>query len=592
MASPKHPLEQSSPEAAQNAASAHTQAKRGLASNTVDYGDKDFALFLRRAFIKGAGYTDEDLKRPIVGIVNTDSDFNPCHGNVPALIEAAKRGISQAGALPMVFPTISLHESFAAPTSLYLRNLMSMDTEEMIRAQPMDAVLLIGGCDKTLPAQVMGALSAGRPFVVLPTGPMLSSQWAGERVGACTDCRRLWADFRAGRLNQAQINEANNRLVPSVGTCSVMGTASTMACVLEAMGLTVSGAASAPAVSADRIRVAQASGAAAAALASGQISMPAIGMDQFENALRTLLAVGGSTNGLVHLAAMMGRLGLNLDPARFNELANETPVLVDLKPGGQGYMPDFHDAGGMPRLMLALDGLLDLQISTVTGQTLAQRLKMLQEQGRVESHDQSVIRTKDNPIYPAGGLRFLSGNLAPEGAVIKPVAASRDLLVHQGRAVVFNGLEDMAKRLDDPDLDVKADDVLVLRGIGPLGAGMPEAGLIPIPKKLAAQGVRDMVRMSDGRMSGTAAGTIVLHISPEASTGGPLSLVRDGDQILLDVPSGRLELLVDSDELVRRQSEAAHTRLPTVAKPRGYGWLHGEQVLQAPQGCDFKFLRG
>jgi dihydroxy-acid dehydratase len=592
MASPKHPSNQSSSEATKNVAAASTQAKGGLASNTVDYGDKEFALFLRRAFIKGAGYTDEDLKRPIVGIVNTGSDFNPCHGNVPALIEAAKRGISQAGALPMVFPTISLHESFAAPTSLYLRNLMSMDTEEMIRAQPMDAVLLIGGCDKTLPAQVMGALSAGRPFVVLPTGPMLSSQWAGERVGACTDCRRLWADFRAGRLNQDQINEANNRLVPSVGTCSVMGTASTMACLLEAMGLTVSGAASAPAVSADRIRVAQASGEAAAALASGQVSMPTVGTPQFENALRTLLAVGGSTNGLVHLAAMMGRLGLNLDPARFNELANETPVLVDLKPGGQGYMPDFHDAGGMPRLMLALENLLDLQITTITGQTLVQRLTELQKQGRIESHEQSVIRSKDNPIYPAGGLRFLKGNLAPEGAVIKPVAASKNLLVHQGRAVVFDGLEDMAKRLDAPDLDVKADDILVLRGIGPLGAGMPEAGLIPIPKKLAAQGVRDMVRMSDGRMSGTAAGTIVLHISPEASAGGALSLVRDGDQILLDVPSGRLELLVEAGELVRRQAEKAHTQLPSVAKPRGYGWLHGEQVLQAPQGCDFKFLRG
>ncbi|MGA0909471.1 MAG: dihydroxy-acid dehydratase, partial [Burkholderiaceae bacterium] len=408
------------------------------------------ALFLRRAFIKGAGYTDEDLKRPIVGIVNTGSDFNPCHGNVPALIEAAKRGISQAGALPMVFPTISLHESFAAPTSLYLRNLMSMDTEEMIRAQPMDAVLLIGGCDKTLPAQVMGALSAGRPFVVLPTGPMLSSQWAGERVGACTDCRRLWADFRAGRLNQEQINEANNRLVPSVGTCSVMGTASTMACVLEAMGLTVSGAASAPAVSADRVRVAQASGEAAAALASGHISMPSVGMAQFDNALRTLLAVGGSTNGLVHLAAMMGRLGLALNPDHFNRLADDTPVLVDLKPGGQGYMPDFHEAGGMPRLMLALGERLDTQIATVTGQTLAERLTELRAQGRIETHEQSVIRGADNPIYPAGGLQFLSGNLAPDGAVIKPVAASKSLLVHQGRAVVFDGLEDMAKRLDAP----------------------------------------------------------------------------------------------------------------------------------------------
>ncbi|MGA1527233.1 MAG: dihydroxy-acid dehydratase, partial [Burkholderiaceae bacterium] len=292
-------------------------SRRGLSANTVDYGDRDFALFLRKAFIKGAGYTDEDLSKPIVGIVNTASDFNPCHGNVPALIEAAKRGVSQAGALPMVFPTISLHESFAAPTSLYLRNLMSMDTEEMVRAQPMDAVLLVGGCDKTLPAQVMGALSAGRPFVVLPTGPMMTSQWAGERVGACTDCRRLWADFRAGRLSQTQIDEANNRLVPSVGTCSVMGTASTMACILEVMGLTVAGAASAPAVSADRVRVAQASGAAAAALASQTVQMPKIQRAQFANALTTLLAVGGSTNALVHLSAMMGRLGLELDPVEF-----------------------------------------------------------------------------------------------------------------------------------------------------------------------------------------------------------------------------------------------------------------------------------
>ena len=570
-------------------------SRQGLSANTVDYGDRDFALFLRKAFIKGAGYTDEDLSKPIVGIVNTASDFNPCHGNVPALIEAAKRGVSQAGALPMVFPTISLHESFAAPTSLYLRNLMSMDTEEMVRAQPMDAVLLVGGCDKTLPAQVMGALSAGRPFVVLPTGPMMTSQWAGERVGACTDCRRLWADFRAGRLNQTQIDEANNRLVPSVGTCSVMGTASTMACILEVMGLTVPGAASAPAVSADRVRVAQASGAAAAALASQTVQMPKIQRVQFTNALITLLAVGGSTNALVHLAAMMGRLGFELDPIEFNLLANRTPVLVDLKPGGQGYMPDFHDAGGVPRLLgelRALLDLVDLDLPTVTGETMAERLETLASQGRLETYEQTIIRSVENPIYPNGGLRWLSGNLAPQGAVIKPVAASKTLLKHQGRAVVFDGLEDMANRLDDPLLDVKPDDVLVLRGIGPLAAGMPEAGLIPIPKKLAAQGVRDMVRLSDGRMSGTAAGTIVLHISPEARVGGPLSLVRDGDFIRLDVEQAALELLVSPEELASRENEQVHLSLPSVVKPRGYGWLHGQHVLQAPQGCDFKFLRG
>ncbi|MGA1028587.1 MAG: dihydroxy-acid dehydratase, partial [Burkholderiaceae bacterium] len=567
-------------------------SRRGLSANTVDYGDRDFALFLRKAFIKGAGYTDEDLSKPIVGIVNTASDFNPCHGNVPALIEAAKRGVSQAGALPMVFPTISLHESFAAPTSLYLRNLMSMDTEEMVRAQPMDAVLLVGGCDKTLPAQVMGALSAGRPFVVLPTGPMMTSQWAGERVGACTDCRRLWADFRAGRLSQTQIDEANNRLVPSVGTCSVMGTASTMACILEVMGLTVAGAASVPAVSADRVRVAQASGAAAAALASQTVHMPKIQRAQFTNALTTLLAVGGSTNALVHLAAMMGRLGFELDPVEFNLLANRTPVLVDLKPGGQGYMPDFHDAGGVPRLLgelRALLDLVDLDLPTVTGETMAERLKALASQGRLETYEQTIIRSVENPIYPNGGLRWLSGNLAPQGAVIKPVAASKTLLKHQGRAVVFDSLEDMANRLDDPLLDVKPDDVLVLRGIGPLAAGMPEAGLIPIPKKLAAQGVRDMVRLSDGRMSGTAAGTIVLHISPEAGVGGPLSLVRNGDVIKLDVEQGLLELLVSAEELERRKKEHLHEKLLTVAKPRGYAWLHGQHVLQAPQGCDFDF---
>ena len=320
--------------------------------------------------------------------------------------------------------------------------------------------------------------------------------------------------------------------------------------------------------------------------------MPKIQRAQFTNALTTLLAVGGSTNALVHLAAMMGRQGFELDPVEFNLLANRTPVLVDLKPGGQGYMPDFHDAGGVPRLLGELRALLDLDLPTVTGETMTERLKALASQGRLETAEQTIIRSVENPIYPNGGLRWLSGNLAPEGAVIKPVAASKVLLSHQGRAVVFDGLEDMANRLDDPSLDVKPDDVLVLRGIGPLAAGMPEAGLIPIPKKLAAQGVRDMVRLSDGRMSGTAAGTIVLHISPEAGVGGPLSLVRNGDVIKLDVEQGLLELLVSAEELERRKKEHLHEKLPTVAKPRGYGWLHGQHVLQAPQGCDFDFLRG
>lgn len=566
--------------------SSHKKPTKGLSVGTVNYGDREFALFLRRAFIKGAGLSDEDLSKPIVAIANTGSDYNPCHGNAPQLIEAVKRGVMMQGALPVVFPTVSLHESFAAPTSLFLRNLMSIDTEEMIKAQPMDAVVLIGGCDKTIPAQVMGALSAEKPFVVLPTGPMLSSRWRGERVGACTDCRRLWADFRAGRLTQAQIDDANNHLVPSVGTCSVMGTASTMACIVESMGLTVPGAASAPAVSADRIRIAERSGYAAARLAKGEVSMPSLSEAQVHNALAVLLAIGGSTNALVHLAAIFGRSGLRFSPEQFNELAERIPVLVDLKPSGEGYMPDFHEAGGLTRVLAELSDLLQLDFSTVYGDSLRQRIE------KIDSDEgSSIIRSRRDPIYPRGGLRWLSGNLAPRGAVIKPVAASQSLLEHTGRAVVFEGLEDMALRLDDPNLDVQASDVLVLRGIGPKAAGMPEAGLIPIPKKLAAQGVRDMVRISDGRMSGTAYGTIVLHISPEAADGGPLSLVRTGDAIRLSVKNSELSLLVDDQTLEKRQRESLHKTLPSLLQDRGYARLHVQEVLQAEEGCDFRFLQ-
>ncbi len=563
-----------------------THPKQGLSKGTVNYGDHEFALFLRKAFIKGAGFSDEDLEKPIVGIVNTGSDFNPCHGNVPQLIDAVKRGVMMQGALPIVFPTISLHESFAAPTSLYLRNLMSMDTEEMIRAQPMDSVVLIGGCDKTIPAQLMGALSAQKPFVVLPTGPMLSSRWRGERVGACTDCRRLWADFRAGRLTQTQIEDANNHLVPSVGTCSVMGTASTMACLVEVMGLTAPGAASAPAVSADRIRIAERTGYAAARLAKGGVSMPVVNNAILNNALTVLLAIGGSTNALVHLAAVAGRVGLKLDPQQFNDIADKTPVLVDLKPGGEGYMPDFHEAGGLIKVIAELGELIKTDIPTVFGDTLNERIQMVDH-----GFQQSVIRNRNNPVYPNGGLKWLSGNLAPEGAVIKPVAASQSLLEHEGRAVIFDGLEDMALRLDDPDLEVQADDVLVLRGIGPKGSGMPEAGLIPIPKKLAARGIKDMVRISDGRMSGTAYGTIVLHVSPEAAEGGPLSLVRNGDRIRLSVSNSSLSVLVDEAILQERKNERLHEKLSLLSHERGYGRLHNQEVLQAEEGCDFKFLK-
>jgi dihydroxy-acid dehydratase len=559
----------------------------GLRKGLTSYGDAGFSLFLRRAFIKAMGFSDDALDRPIVGITNTYSDFNPCHGNVPDLIEAAKRGVMLAGGLPMAFPTVSVHESFSHPTSMFLRNLMAVDTEEMIRAQPMDAVLLIGGCDKTIPAQLMGAASAGIPAIVLPTGPMLVGHYKGEVLGACTDCRRLWAKHRAGELDEAEIEAVNGRLAPTKGTCMVMGTASTVACMTEAMGMTLPGAASIPATHADRIRAAEASGAAAVKLAASgvtprQIMTPAA----FRNALTVLQAIGGSTNAVIHFTAVAGRLGIDIDLEAFDRLGLDVPVLVDLKPTGEHYMEHFHWAGGVPRLLQELAPMLDLSARTVTGQTLADVIAQAEQ-----VPGQTVIRTRENPIATGGGLAVLRGNLAPGGALLKRSAATPRLMQHEGRAVVFDGLEDMAERLDDDALDVTADDVLVLRNAGPKGApGMPEAGYIPIPRKLARQGVKDMVRISDARMSGTAFGTIVLHITPEAATGGALALVRNGDRIRLDAAGRRIDLLVDDAELTRRRA-AWQPPAPPAGAERGYLRLFLEQVTQADQGCDFAFCR-
>src|SRR5438552_3633831 len=429
---------------------------KGLEKGLTSYGDRAFSLFLRKVFIKGAGYTDDALSRPVVGIVNTGSAYNPCHGNSPQLLEAVKRGVMLAGGLPIEFPTISIHESFAHPTSMYLRNLMSMDTEEMIRAQPMDAVVLIGGCDKTVPAQLMGAASANVPCVQLVTGSMLTGSHQGVRVGACTDCRRYWGRYRADEIDADEIQRVNDQLVASVGTCSVMGTASTMACVAEALGIALPGSASAPAVTADRIRVAERSGATAVDLAKKKLTPDRIlTAKAFENALRVLLAIGG-----------------------------------------------------------------------------------------------------------------LRGNLAPGGAIIRQSAADAKLMKHEGRVVVFENAEDLASRIDRDDLDVRADDILVLKNIGPKGApGMPEAGYLPIPKKLARQGVKDMVRISDGRMSGTAAGTIVLHVTPESAVGGPLAWVQTGDRIRLDVAAREISLPVADAELAKRK-HARPVREPSAE--RGY----------------------
>jgi dihydroxy-acid dehydratase len=561
---------------------------QGMTKGLTSYGDAGFSLFLRKAFLKAMGYSGDALNRPVVGITNTYSDYNSCHGNVPPLIEAVKRGVMLAGGLPMEFPTISIHESFAYPTSMFLRNLMAMDTEEMIRAQPMDAVVLIGGCDKTIPAQLMAAASADVPAILLPVGPMLAGNYCGERLGACTDCRRLWGEFRGGRIDEQEIENINQRLAPTHGTCMVMGTASTMACVAEAMGLGLPGSASIPATHADRLRVAEASGQQAVAMARSSRPRPSelITEGSVRNGLIVMQAIGGSTNVLIHLTAIARRRGVEIDLGEVDRLGREVPVLVDLKPAGRHFMEDFHWAGGVPLLLKELSHLLDLQALTVAGGTLRDYV----DQAECAA-GQTVVRPLSSPVKACGSMAVLHGNLAPRGAIIKQSAASPTLMQHTGKAVVFESVDDLMLRVDDPSLDVAPEDVLVLRNAGPVGApGMPEAGYLPIPRKLAAQGVKDMVRISDARMSGTAFGTIVLHVCPEAAIGGPLMLVENGDRIRLDVAARSIELLVGEAELERRRTaRSAHP--PKAAGPdRGYAALFRRSVLQADQGCDFDFL--
>src|ERR1700682_95747 len=556
----------------------------GLRKGLTSYGDAGFSLFLRKAFIKAMGYSDDALNRPIVGITNTHSDYNPCHGNVPQIIEAVKRGVMLAGAMPMVFPTISIAESFAFPTSMYLRNLMAMDTEEMIRAQPMDSVVVIGGCDKTLPAQIMAAVSANLPTVVIPVGPMVVGHHKGEVLGACTDCRRLWAKFRAGEIDEAEIEAVNGRLAPSGGTCVVMGTASPMACITESRGLSLPMSATIPAPHAERFRSAEASGKVAAemAMAKGPKPSELLTKASFRNAQVVLQAIGGSTNGLIHLTAIANRTEHRIDLEAFDRLGREVPVLIDLKPSGEHYMEHFHHAGGLPKLMAQLGDLIDLDAKTLTRASLRDVVARAEE-----VPGQDVIRARRSPIKPEGAMAVLHGNLAPRGAVIKHSAASPKLLQHTGRAVVFESVEDMTLRVDDPALEVTADDVLVLCNAGPKGApGMPEAGYLPIPKKLARAGVKDMVRVSDARMSGTAYGAVVLHVTPDAASGGPLALVRNGDRIGLSVAEKRIDLLVEEAELARRRAATPATK---PAARRGYDRLYHEHVLLADEGCDFDF---
>jgi dihydroxy-acid dehydratase len=559
--------------------------KKGLARGLTNYGDPAFSLYLRRSFAKSMGYSGELLGRPVVGIADSRSGFNNCHRHFPELVEAVKRGVLAAGGLPVEFPTVSLGEVFLHPTSMMFRNLMSIDVEEMIRAQPMDAVVLVGGCDKTVPAQLMGAASADVPAVQLLAGPMMPTSFHGERLGACTDCRRFWAMHRAGKVDEKGIDEVEGNLATTAGTCAVMGTASTMASIAEALGMALPGTAAIPAVHADRLRAAEESGRRAVQMAASPIRpSEVITQNSVENALRVLLAIGGSTNAIVHLTAIAGRAGIHISLQKLNELSDSTPVLVDLKPTGQHYMSDLYAAGGVGAVLRELKPLLHLDCRTVAGATLGEVLDKLPPWV-----DRAVVREFRNPISPVGGLVGLFGSLAPSGAILKRSAADPKLFEKEGRAIVFSSLDDLSARVDDPSLDITADDFMVLQNAGPKsGYAMPEAGYLPIPAKLARAGVKDMVRISDARMSGTAYGTIVLHVSPEAAVGGALALVKNGDRVRLSVKERRIDLLVDEKELQKRRSV---WKSPGTAPTRGYAKLYMDHVLQAEHGCDFDFLR-
>jgi len=558
----------------------------GIRRGLTNYGDPAFSLFIRGAYARGAGLTAEDLERPVIGIAQTWSEFNPCHRHLREIAEAVKRGVWQAGGLPLEFPTISLGEVFLSPTSMLFRNLMAMDTEEMILGQPMDGVVLLGGCDKTLPAQLMGAASADRPAIVVTAGPMLAGRFEGARLGACTDCRRFWSEYRAGTLDAARLEAVQGELFPSAGTCMVMGTASTMAALTEALGMTLPGMAAIPAPLSRRLRLAEAAGRRIVEMAADGLRPSTIlTRGAFENAVRVLMALGGSTNAVVHLLAIAGRAGVPLGLDDFDRIGRTTPVVANVRPSGTYHMEDLAEAGGIPGVMKVLAPLLDRDARTVTGPTVGALLDATPAPGPW----QDVIAPLDRPLRAGGGLVILRGSLAPEGAVLKVSAATPALLRHRGPACVFRDLADLSARIDDPGLAVTSDSVLVLQNGGPVGgSGMPEAGSLPLPAKLLAAGVRDMVRVSDARMSGTAGGTVVLHVAPEAAVGGPLALVRDGDEIALDAEARRLDLLVSEAELARRR---AAWQPPVPPPARGYRRLFAERVLQAPAGCDFDFLR-
>ena len=549
------------------------------------FNEPDAAGLMHRAFTRSLGFDRADMNRPLIGILNTYSEMNNCHAHFPELVEAVKRGVWQAGGFPLEFPTISLGEIYLTPTSMLWRNLAAMDTEEMIRGNPMDGVVVLCGCDKTTPAALMGAASADLPTILVSGGPMLNGHWRGQTLGACTDCRRLTTEYRAGDLSEGEYAEVEENLVRSRGHCMVMGTASTMNSLTEALGISLPGNGAIPAADSRRILLAEWSGRRIVAMAAeGLRPSQVLTREAMENAVTLLCALGGSTNAVVHLPAVAGRLGIELPLDLFDSISRRTPLLANVRPAGKFQMEDFFYAGGVPAVLKELLPLLHGDALTVTGRTLAENV------AQSEVVDSEVVHSRDDPLKSEGGLAILRGNLAPSGAVIKHAAASPDLSQHRGRAVVFRSISDLQERIDDPALDVSPEDILVLQNAGPIGGpGMPEVGNLPIPKKLLKEGVRDMVRISDARMSGTAFGTIVLHVAPEAAVGGPLSAVRTGDEIELDVPGRRLELRVEREELDRRQAE---WRQPPPEYRRGYGKLFLDHVMQAPEGMDFDFLLG
>ena len=549
------------------------------------FGVNDLRSFGHRSRTLQMGYAREDFAgKPVIGIINTWSDINQCHAHFKLRVEEVKRGVWQAGGFPLEMPAITLSEPFQKPSTMLYRNLLAMETEELLRSYPVDGAVLMGGCDKTTPALIMGAISMNLPAIFMPAGPMLRGNWHGEPLGSGSDSWKYWAELRAGTIDERAWQEVEEGIARSFGHCMTMGTASTMTSVAETLGLTLPGAASIPAADANHPRMASASGRRIVEMVWEDLKPSDIlSAESFDNAITVVHALSGSTNAIIHLIAMAGRAGIDLKLERFDEIARTTPALANIRPAGAKYlMEDFYYAGGLCALLGELNGRLDLERPTINGRTLGENI------AGAQIYNDDVIRRRDNPVSATGGLAVLRGNLAPDGAVIKPTAAERHLLKHTGPAVVFRDYNDMAVRIDDENLEVDEHSVLVLQNGGPLGGpGMPEWGQLPIPKKLLKKGVRDMVRISDARMSGTSYGMCVLHVAPESYIGGPLAFVRDGDLIELDVAARKLELRVSEEELARRRSAWQQPPLPYA---RGYGALYARHITQANRGCDFDFL--